>query len=66
MYHISTLNLITDLHEVWCEIAPLVENPKPYVCTIKSRSMYVILLHALTVGCLYNRLENPVIILVLP
>ena len=39
---------------MWCEIVPLVENPKPYFCTIKSRSIYVILLHTLTVGCLYR------------
>jgi hypothetical protein len=40
-------------------MVPLVENPKPYFCTFKSRSIYVIPLHTLTVGCLYNGLENP-------
>jgi hypothetical protein len=54
MYHVSALNLIIDFHEIWCEIVPLVENPKPYLFTIKSRSIYVILLHALSVGCLYR------------
>lgn len=47
MCHISTLNLITDFHEMWYEIVPLVESPEPFICTFKSRSIYVILLKLL-------------------
>ena len=32
---------------MWYEIVPLVESPEPFICTFKSRSIYVILLKLL-------------------